>query len=133
MTAPTGEPFAAERAEVEAAYRAYIAGFLASDLAAIDAVIQYPLAYIGGGRVELLEAYPFNPSELRARTGWHTTLDATFDVAAVSRDKAHIVLSHAKRVRADGSLIETVSAFYAFTKTQGGWKLFAISDVSVPA
>jgi hypothetical protein len=32
-------------------------------------------------------------------------------------------------VRTDGSLIETVSAFYAFTRTDGGWKMYAISDV----
>jgi hypothetical protein len=44
-----------------------------------------------------------------------------------------VILRHAERVRADGSLIETVAAFYAFTRTAGGWKLFALSDIVIPA
>ena len=30
-------------------------------------------------------------------------------------------------------VIETVSAFYAFTRTPAGWKMFAISDVVLSA
>jgi hypothetical protein len=47
--------------------------------------------------------------------------------------KAHVVLPNVKRWRKDGSLIEIVSAFYAFTKTPEGWKMFAISGISVLA
>ena len=36
------------------------------------------------------------------------------------------------RVRQDGSLIEDIYAFYAWTKTAEGWKMFAVSDVRVP-
>jgi hypothetical protein len=36
-------------------------------------------------------------------------------------------------MRADGSPIETVSAFYALTRTSSGWKFFAFSDITVAA
>jgi hypothetical protein len=36
-------------------------------------------------------------------------------------------------VRADGSPIEVVSAFYALTRTPSGWKFFALSDITVAA
>jgi hypothetical protein len=50
-------------------------------------------------------------------------------VVAVSPEKAHVILHRGDRVRADGSLIETVAAFYGFTRTDEGWKIFAISDL----
>jgi hypothetical protein len=39
--------FAASEAEVLQAYQRYLEAFLADDIAAIDALVQYPLAYIG--------------------------------------------------------------------------------------
>ena len=50
----------------------------------------------------------------------------------MSETKAHLVLKRGTRVRRDGSSIEQVSAFYAWTKTADGWKMFAVSDVTVP-
>jgi hypothetical protein len=52
-----------------------------------------------------------------------------YEVVAVSATKAHLILRSGTRVRADGSPIEVVSGFYAWTKTTTGWKMFAISDV----
>lgn len=121
------------KAEVEAAYQAYLRSFLANDLDAIDALIRYPLAYIGNDEVKMLDSYPFKPAELMASKQWHSSVGAEVEVVEVSSTKAHVMLRRARRVRADGSLIETVSGFYAFTKTEEGWKIFAISDITLPA
>jgi hypothetical protein len=51
-------------------------------------------------------------------------------IQAISETKAHLVLKRGKRVRRDGS--PQVFAFYAWTRTADGWKIFAISDVIVP-
>jgi hypothetical protein len=119
----------ADADDVRVAYEKYLSSFVANDVAGIDSVVAYPLAHIGDGRVRMLDAFPINPADLMAAKGWHTTVDSRYEVVAVSPTKAHVVLYEARRVRADGSLIETVSAFYAFARTPGGWKMFAISDV----
>jgi len=51
----------------------------------------------------------------------------------MTETKAHLLCRNVRRLREDGSLIEQVSAFYAFKKTADGWKMFAISDVVNPA
>ncbi len=81
----------------------------------------------------MVDTYPIKPAEMIASKQWHSTVDAEFEVMGLSPTKAHVVLPGARRLRADGSLIETVSAFYGFTKTDAGWKMFAFSDVIVPA
>ena len=97
----------------------------------INAVIQYPLTVISDGQAHDLFEFPISPAELKAKTGWHTTVDAEIDVVAVSETKAHVILRNARRLRQDGSLIETVSAFYAFTKTNDdAWRMFAISVIT---
>jgi hypothetical protein len=120
------------QAEVIAAYERYLKAFLADDLAAIDALVQYPLAYIGAGKVSMLDKWPFKPSALRAAKEWHTSIDLEYEVIGISETKAHLVLKRCTRVRRDGSPIEHVCAFYAWTRTADGWKIFALSDVTVP-
>ena len=120
------------KAEVIAAYERYLQAFLADDLAAIDALAQYPLAYIGDGKVSMLDQWPFKPSALRAVKRWHTSTDMAYEVIGISETKAHLVLKRCTRVRRDGSPIEDVFAFYAWTRTAEGWKMFALSDVTVP-
>jgi organic hydroperoxide reductase OsmC/OhrA len=120
---------AATIAAVRTAYERYLDAFAHADLAGIDAVVAYPLARIGHADVRTYDTFPIDPAELRRTSGWHTTVNASYDVVAVSPDKAHVILRHADRVREDGSLIETVAAFYAFTRTDDGWKIFAISDL----
>lgn len=120
-------------AEVKTAYQRYIDGFMNSDTAAIDAVVQYPLAYIGNGVVTMYDAFPIQPAELMARTGWHDTLGIDYEVVAVSPGKAHVVLRSGTRVRRDGSAIEEIRGFYAWTRTSEGWKIFAVSDITFPA
>jgi hypothetical protein len=120
-------------AEVIQAYQRYLQAFLADDVATIDSLVQYPLAYIGDGKVSMLDQYPIRPSALMAAKGWHTSIDMEYEVVGVSETKAHLVLKRGTRVRRDGSPIEQVFAFYAWTKTADGWKMFAVSDVTVPA
>ena len=49
------------KAEVVQAYERYLQAFLADDIATIDSLVQYPLAYIGGGKVSMLDEYPISP------------------------------------------------------------------------
>lgn len=118
--------------EVLAAYAAYLAAFQANDLAALNALIQFPFAYIGECETMLVDAFPIQPAALRAAKRWHGTKDFSYEVVFVSDTKAHLVLRQATRVRIDESPIETVSAFYALTRTPSGWKFFALSDITIP-
>jgi hypothetical protein len=120
------------RDEVLTAYTAYLTAFRANDVAAIDRLIQYPLAYIGDGKATLVDTYPVQPTDLLAK-GWHDTKDYSYEVVFASADKAHLILRQGTRMRANDSPIETVSAFYALTRTSSGWKFFAFSDITVPA
>jgi hypothetical protein len=119
----------AQAAEVLGAYEKYLEAFMSNDLNGINALVSYPLAYVGDGVVKMFNEYPIRPSELMAQTGWRDTLDMQYEVVAVSDTKAHVILRSGTRVRADGSPIEDISGFYAWTKTTTGWKMFAISDV----
>lgn len=121
------------KAEVRAAYDRYLDAFNRSDRAGIDALIQYPLTHMGEGVVRSFDSFPFDPGQFRKSKGWHTTVSAEVEVVAASATKAHVVLRSADRIREDGSLIERVSAFYAFTRTPDGWKIFAVSDIVHPA
>ena len=72
---------------------------------------QYPLAYIGDGKTTLVDTFPIKPADLMAAEQWHDTKDSSYEVVFASADKAHVILRQATRIRADGSAIETVSAF----------------------
>jgi hypothetical protein len=120
------------KTEVAQAYERYLQAFLADDTQTIDALVQYPLAYIGDGKVSMLDEFPIKPSALMAAKSWHTSVDMEYEVVGVSATKAHLVLRRGTRVRRDGSPIEEVFAFYAWTKTDAGWKIFAVSDLTVP-
>ena len=121
------------KGEVIAIYAAYAKAFLANDTAGLEALTQFPIAYVGDAGVSMLDSYPIQPADLMSAKQWHSTKDVDFEVVAVSPTKAHLVLRNAKRVRADGSAIETVSAFYALTRTATGWKFFVLSDIVIPA
>ena len=120
-------------AEVIEAYQKYLRAFMSDDMDTINALVSYPLAYIGDGVVRILDEFPIRPSALTAQTGWRDTVDMQYEVVAITATKAHLILRRGTRVRQDGSPIETICAFYAWTKTTAGWKMFAISDVRVPA
>jgi hypothetical protein len=118
------------KAEVLEAYERYLKAFLADDIATIDGLVRYPLAYIGDGEVSMLDEYPIKPSALMAAKAWHTSIDMEYEVVGISATKAHLILKRGTRVRRDGSPIEDVHAFYAWTRTPEGWKIFAVSDVT---
>ncbi len=55
--------------------------------------------------------------------------DLKDEVTGVNSKEAHAVAS-VRRCRKDGSKIESVHGFYAFTHTPGGWKIFAVADIA---
>ena len=57
-----------QAAEVLAAYRRYLEAFMSNDMNGINAVVLYPLAYVGDGVVKMFHEYPISPSELMANT-----------------------------------------------------------------
>src|SRR5258707_6685251 len=100
--------YEAAKDAVIAAYRAYVRAFLDNDIEAIDALVNYPLAYVGAGKTVMLDSFPVKPADLMAEKQWHSSTDMDFEVVGISPAKAPCILPHARRLRDDGSLIETV-------------------------
>ncbi len=120
--------------EVVEAYQRYLNAFLSDDMEAINALVSYPLAYVGEEEeVTMFNEFPIRPSALREKTGWTDTRDVRYRVIGISETKAHLVLESGTRVRQDGSPIEDIHACYAWKRTADGWKIFAVSDVCVAA
>ena len=86
----------------------------------INDCIAYPLAYIGADSVKMLNEFPIDPQDLKAKIGWAASDAFEIDVVAVSNKKAHVVIRNVRRLRGDGSLIEEATAFYAFKNTNNG-------------
>lgn len=107
----------------------YVPGFSNNDMATIDKVVNYPIVHIQNGTVSMHDTYPIDPQQLKIEKDWDHTSDWKFEVTAANEKQAHAVASSIRR-KADGSIIEYVDAFYAFTKTSDGWKMFAVSDVT---
>ena len=122
-----------ERASLLGAYQRYLVAFNANDLDAINDCINYPLAYIGGDSVTLLDQFPINPADMKASKGWDRSDSFEIDVVAVGENKAHLLMRNTRRLRKDGSLIEEATAFYAYKKENDEWKMFVISDIVFPA
>lgn len=119
--------------EVRAAFQTYMDAFLASDMDALGRCLASPCAFLLDGRVELHDNFPVPPAELMRRKDWVSTTGSEVDIIAVSDGKAHVALRNAQRLRADGSVVERISALYAFTHSADGWKIFAISGIELPA
>jgi len=107
----------------------YVEGFKKNDISLIDKMIKYPLTYIKDGSATMCESYPINPQKLKDEKGWDHSTDWSFEVTAVNEREAHAIAS-ATRCRKDGSIIEGVHGFYAFTKTNDGWKIYAVADTT---
>ena len=122
-----------ECANLLVAYKRYLTAFNANDLELINDCISYPLAYIGGDSVALLDQFPINPADMKASKGWDRSEAFEVDVVAVGESKAHLLMRNTRRLRKDGSLIEEATGFYAYKKVGGEWKMFAISDIVFPA
>lgn len=122
-----------DRANVLRAYQGYLDAFANNDIETINTFIRYPLAYIGADTVTLLDSFPIDPAEMKKAKGWAKSEAIEIDVVAVGENKAHVLMRNARRLQADGSLIEEATGFYAYTKTPAGWKMFAFSDILFPA
>jgi hypothetical protein len=107
----------------------YVAGFKSNDVTLIDKMVKHPIAYIKNGSVTMCDSYPIDPKSLKKEKGWDHSVDWKFEVTAVNDSEAHAVAS-AVRCRKDGSKIESVHGFYAFTKTADGWKMYAVADTT---
>ena len=109
-------------------YEQYMACFLANDMDGINSLVTFPITYIADGQAKHLYSFPITPKEMMESKAWDTTVDVQTHVHGVNSSKGHIV-SSGTRIRKDQSIIEKYTAFYAFTKTNNCWKMFAISDV----
>ncbi len=107
----------------------YVEGFRTNDVSLIDKIVRYPIAYIKSGRVEMRDSYPVDPAKLKEELGWDHSIDWSYEVSGINETTAHMVAS-ATRCRKDGSVIEHVHGFYAFTKTDVGWKMYAMADIA---
>ena len=94
-----------ERASLLGAYQSYLAAFNANDLDARNDGTSYPLAYIGGDSVTMLDQFPINPADMKASKGWDRSDSFEIDVVAVGENKAHRLMRNTRRLRKDGSLI----------------------------
>lgn len=121
------------RDEVLATYAAYLKAFLSHDVETLNSMMIYPLAHIGNGKVRMHDTLPFDPVAVMAAKQMVDTVDTEVEVVSLTARKAHVILHSGTRIRKDGSPIETVAAFYALSRTDTGWKFFALSDISVPA
>lgn len=107
----------------------YVEGFKANDVSIIDKIVKYPIAYIKDGTVSMCDEYPIDPSKLKEEKQWDHSTDWSFEITAVNDRDAHAVASAVRR-RKDGSKIESIHGFYAFTMTDEGWKMYAVADTT---
>ncbi len=114
--------------EVLKAYNNYLAYFLDNDMNGINSLLKFPITYIADGESKLLNAFPVTPKEMMKNKHWDTTVDCETYVHGTNPTKGHVI-SSGTRIRKDKTVIEKYTAFYAFTKTDDGWKMYAISVV----
>ena len=116
---------------VMAVYEDYISAFLANDVDGINAVCKFPIAHIGDGKTQHLDAWPVSPAKFKAEKNWHTSIDIEVQLWGVNETKGHVI-ARGTRVREDMSVIEKYTAVYMIGKFPEGWRIFAVSDIDVP-
>ena len=114
--------------EVMKVYKEYLTYFLDNDMDGVNSLVKFPITFIDDGESKLLDAFPVTPKEMMENKQWYTTIDTKTYVHGVNSEKGHII-SSGTRIRKDKSVIEKYTAFYAFTKTDKGWKMYAVSSV----
>ena len=114
--------------EVLITYERFIKFFFKNDMKGINSLVQYPITYISEGKSELLDSFYLTPKEMMENKEWDTSIDITTSIHGTTRTKAHVI-STGTRIRKDKSVIEKYTIFYAFIKTEDGWKMYAMSDV----
>ena len=114
--------------EVLKAYEKYLVYFLNNDMDGINSLVKFPITYIADGECKSLNTFPVKPKEMMDSKQWDTTIDTNTYTHGTNSTKGHII-SSGTRIRKDKSVIEKYTVFYAFTKTNDGWKMYAISDI----
>ena len=114
--------------EVLKEYEQYLAYFLDNDMDGINSLVKFPITYIADGESKSLDSFPITPKEMMENKQWNTTIDTETYVHGANSTKGHVI-SSGTRIRKDKSVIEKYTVFYAFAKTDVGWKIYAISDV----
>ena len=114
--------------EVLKVYKEYLTYFLDNDMDGVNSLVKFPITFIDDGESKLLDAFPVTPKEMMENKQWDTTIDTETYVHGTNSTKGHVV-SSGTRIRKDKSVIEKYTAFYAFTKTDKGWKMYAVSSV----
>ena len=109
-------------------YEQYLAYFLDNDMDGINSLVKFPITYIADGESKSLDSFPVTPKEMMENKQWYKTIDTETYVHGTNSTKGHVI-SSGTRIRKDKSVIEKYTVFYAFTKTDDGWKMYAISDV----
>ena len=94
----------------------------------INSLVKFPITYIANGECKSLDAFPVKPKEMMEKKQWDTTINTNTYTHGVNCEKGHVI-SNGTRIRKYKSVIEKYTAFYGFTKTDEGWKMYAISDV----
>lgn len=122
-----------DRSDLFKAYHTYLSAFNNNDIEGINNCVKYPLSYIGADTVTLFDEFPISPKDMKATKGWDASEAFEIDIVAIGENKAHLLMRNARRLRKDGSLIEEATGFYAYTRTDLGWKMFALSDIVFPA
>jgi len=120
------------RSDVFAAIERYKQGFDEHDDEKIRDAFVWPHTLLANGTTTTLHEPLVTTAEMKATKNWARSINWEIDVIAASNTSAHVAVRNVERVRADGSLIECVSGFYALTKTDKGWKIFAISAITSP-
>ena len=114
--------------EVLKAYEKYLVYFLNNDMNGINSIVKFPITYIADGECKSLDTFPVKPKEMMDSKQWDTTIDINTYTHGTNSTKGHVI-SSGTRIRKDKSVIEKYTVFYAFTKTNDGWKMYAISDI----
>ena len=114
--------------EVLKAYEKYLVYFLNNDMDGINSIVKFPITYIADGECKSLDTFPVKPKEMMDSKQWDTTINTNTFTHGTNSTKGHVI-SCGTRIRKDKSVIEKYTVFYAFTKTNEGWKMYAISDI----
>ena len=90
--------------------------------------IKFKITYLADEECKLLDSFLVTPKEMMENKQWDTTVDTETYVHGTNSSKGHVI-SSGTRIRKDKTIIEKYTVFYAFTKTDDGWKMYAISSV----
>ena len=115
--------------DLDAFYAAYGKAFTAADIAAIDAMFEYPYLLTnaeGSRQVEDVEFYRALLDHLKT-VGFAGSRVSNYRKIRMGRDGAIIIVDY-MRLRADGSELNGNTAAYLLRHRPDGWKLVGIVD-----